>query len=54
MAKINGENVVSYVHNAAAGGMGKLDVLIAFEADGRLWLGSHHGEPRDVTELLTF
>jgi elongation factor Ts len=30
MAKINGENVVSYVHNAAAGGMGKIGVLIAF------------------------
>ena len=30
-----------------------LDVLIAYEADGRLWLGSHHGEARDVTELLS-
>ena len=30
MAKITGENVVSYVHNAAAAGMGKIGVLIAF------------------------
>jgi elongation factor Ts len=30
MAKISGENVVSYVHNAAAPGMGKIGVLVAF------------------------
>jgi elongation factor Ts len=30
MAKIEGENVVSYVHNAAAPGMGKIGVLVAF------------------------
>ncbi|MDP6374898.1 MAG: phosphoglycerate mutase family protein [Pseudomonadales bacterium] len=28
-----------------------LDVLIAFESEGRLWLQSHHGEARDVTDL---
>jgi hypothetical protein len=30
MAKLGGENVVSYVHNAAAPGMGKIGVLVAF------------------------
>lgn len=30
MAKLEGETVVSYVHNAAAGGMGKIGVLVAF------------------------
>jgi elongation factor Ts len=30
MAAIEGENVVSYVHNAAAEGMGKIGVLVAF------------------------
>ncbi len=30
MAKLGGENVVSYVHNAAASGMGKIGVLVAF------------------------
>ncbi|MFC3616560.1 translation elongation factor Ts [Lutimaribacter marinistellae] len=29
MAKIEGETVASYVHNAAAGGMGKIGVLVA-------------------------
>ncbi|MCA2007155.1 translation elongation factor Ts [Tritonibacter mobilis] len=29
MAKLEGENVVSYVHNAAADGMGKIGVLVA-------------------------
>ncbi len=29
MSKIEGENVVSYVHNAAADGMGKIGVLVA-------------------------
>jgi broad specificity phosphatase PhoE len=29
-----------------------LDALIAFRRDGRLWLASHHGEPRDVTGLV--
>ncbi|MFA3915614.1 translation elongation factor Ts [Ruegeria hyattellae] len=29
MAKLNGETVVSYVHNAATGGMGKIGVLVA-------------------------
>ena len=33
MAKISGDNVVSYVHNAAADGMGKIGVLIAFSGD---------------------
>ncbi len=31
MAKLSGENVVSYVHNAAADGMGKIGVLVAFK-----------------------
>ncbi|QMU57616.1 MAG: elongation factor Ts [Boseongicola sp.] len=30
MTKLSGENVVSYVHNAAAAGMGKIGVLVAF------------------------
>jgi elongation factor Ts len=30
MAKLSGDNVVSYVHNAAAPGMGKIGVLVAF------------------------
>ena len=30
MASIEGENVVSYIHNAAADGMGKIGVLVAF------------------------
>ncbi|MGP1355464.1 translation elongation factor Ts [Roseicyclus sp.] len=30
MAKLTGESVVSYVHNAAAPGMGKIGVLVAF------------------------
>ncbi|MCV6594823.1 MAG: translation elongation factor Ts [Silicimonas sp.] len=30
MAKITGDNVTSYVHNAAADGMGKIGVLVAF------------------------
>jgi elongation factor Ts len=33
MAKITGDNVVSYVHNAAADGMGKIGVLVAFSGD---------------------
>ena len=31
MAAIEGENVVTYVHNAAAAGMGKIGVLVAFK-----------------------
>ena len=30
MAKIEGENVTSYVHNAAADGLGKIGVLVAY------------------------
>ncbi len=30
MAALEGDNVVSYVHNAAASGMGKIGVLVAF------------------------
>ena len=30
MAKIEGDNVTSYVHNAAADGMGKIGVLVAY------------------------
>ncbi|MDG4648830.1 translation elongation factor Ts [Roseibacterium sp. SDUM158017] len=30
MAKLSGENVVSYTHNAAAPGMGKIGVLVSF------------------------
>ncbi|MBF9024089.1 elongation factor Ts [Rhodobacterales bacterium HKCCD6035] len=30
MAKLSGQTVVSYVHNAAADGMGKIGVLVAF------------------------
>ncbi len=30
MARIDGENVTSYVHNAAADGMGKIGVLVAY------------------------
>lgn len=33
MAKITGDNVVSYVHNAVADDMGKIGVLIAFTGD---------------------
>ena len=33
MEKLAGENVVSYVHNAAADGMGKMGVLVAFTGD---------------------
>ena len=33
MAKISGDNVTSYVHNAAADGMGKIGVLVAFSGD---------------------
>jgi elongation factor Ts len=35
MAKLTGENVVSYVHNAAAPGMGKIGVLVAFTGGTR-------------------
>ena len=30
MARISGENVVAYIHNAAAEGMGKIGVLVAY------------------------
>ncbi len=33
MAKITGDKVVSYVHNAVAPGMGKIGVLVAFTGD---------------------
>jgi elongation factor Ts len=33
LAKITGNKVVSYVHNAAAPGMGKIGVLVAFTGD---------------------
>ena len=33
MAKIDGDQVVSYVHNAAADGMGKIGVLVALKGD---------------------
>ena len=33
MSKLSGDNVVSYVHNAAAPGMGKIGVLVAFSGD---------------------
>ncbi|MBE0452136.1 translation elongation factor Ts [Roseovarius autotrophicus] len=33
MARVEGKGVVSYVHNAAAGGMGKIGVLVAFDGD---------------------
>jgi len=33
MAVLTGENVTSYVHNAAAEGMGKIGVLVAFRGD---------------------
>jgi elongation factor Ts len=33
MISLEGENVVSYVHNAAAPGMGKIGVLVAFTGD---------------------
>ncbi|MCB2136592.1 MAG: elongation factor Ts [Rhodobacteraceae bacterium] len=40
MASISGETVVSYVHNAAADGMGKIGVLVAFNgADAELARG---------------
>jgi elongation factor Ts len=41
MAKLTGDNVVSYVHNAAAPGMGKIGVLVAFT-------GSDEGFARQV------
>ncbi|MEI4232140.1 translation elongation factor Ts [Roseovarius sp. D22-M7] len=33
MGRIEGDGVVSYVHNAAADGMGKIGVLVAFSGD---------------------
>lgn len=33
MARVEGRGVVSYVHNAAADGMGKIGVLVAFDGD---------------------
>jgi len=33
MAPVEGDGVVSYVHNAAADGMGKIGVLVAFSGD---------------------
>jgi len=33
MASVSGDKVVSYVHNAAAPGMGKIGVLVAFSGD---------------------
>ncbi len=33
MARVEGDGVVSYVHNAAADGMGKIGVLVAFSGD---------------------
>lgn len=33
MAKVAGDKVVTYVHNAAADGMGKIGVLVAFSGD---------------------
>ncbi|NNF92181.1 MAG: translation elongation factor Ts, partial [Boseongicola sp.] len=33
MAKITGDNVAAYVHNAAADGMGKIGVLVAYSGD---------------------
>ncbi|MDQ2088621.1 translation elongation factor Ts [Marimonas arenosa] len=33
MAAVEGQNVVAYVHNAAAPGMGKIGVLVAFSGD---------------------
>ena len=33
MAKLSGDNVATYVHNAAAEGMGKIGVLVAFTGD---------------------
>jgi len=33
MAKLSGDNVSTYVHNAAAEGMGKIGVLVAFTGD---------------------
>ena len=33
MARVEGAGVVSYVHNAAADGMGKIGVLVAFDGD---------------------
>jgi elongation factor Ts len=34
MVSLEGENVVSYVHNAAADGMGKIGVLVSFSGQG--------------------
>jgi len=33
MARIEGANIVSYVHNAVGDGMGKIGVLVAFDGD---------------------
>ena len=33
MAKLEGQNVAAYVHNAAADGMGKIGVLVAYTGD---------------------
>jgi len=33
MAQVEGAGVMSYVHNAAADGMGKIGVLVAFDGD---------------------
>ncbi len=33
MAKLSGEKVVAYVHNAAADGMGRIGVLVAYSGD---------------------
>lgn len=33
MSKLTGDNVVAYTHNAAADGMGKIGVLVAFSGD---------------------
>ena len=33
MARVEGDGVVAYVHNAAAEGMGKIGVLVAFKGD---------------------
>jgi len=44
MAVLEGENVVSYVHNAAAEGMGKIGVLVAYtggDADFARGVGMH-------------
>ena len=33
MAKLSGDNVATYIHNAAADGMGKIGVLVAYTGD---------------------